>query len=178
MLSSLILALAMQAEQTPPEPVQAVTIPETVIASDAAPVVIPRDTPVHLMVLNEVSTKDHDAGHIFKLRVNKPVMVDGKEVIPVGTAAWGELLEASSSGNVGKGGKLSAKLTYIEFNGQKIAIEGSTDAEGKSGKGENILGFIAMGPLALFAKGNNAKIKAGEKMTAFIAEDVTLIDVE
>ncbi|KWV91817.1 hypothetical protein [Erythrobacter sp. YT30] len=134
---------------------------------------IPRDTPVRLMVLTEVSTKDHQPGHRFRLRVNEPVLVDGREVIPVGAFAWGELLSAEKSGNVGKSGKLSARLLYIEYDGLEIPLDGETQSEGKSGKGETILGVLAAGPLGLFAKGNNAKLKAGEKMTAFIAEDVS-----
>ncbi len=137
---------------------------------------IPRDTPVRLMVLNEVSTKDHEPGHKFKLRVDKPVLVDGKEVIPVGAIAWGELLTAKKSGNVGKSGKLSAKLLYLDLDGREIPIEGETSSDGKSGKGETILGVIGLGVFGLFAKGNNAKLKAGEKITAFIAEDVILDD--
>ncbi|MDJ0642525.1 MAG: hypothetical protein QNJ15_06895 [Erythrobacter sp.] len=137
---------------------------------------IPRDTPVRLMVLNEVSTKDHEPGHKFKLRVDKPVLVEGREVIPVGAIAWGELLTAEKSGNVGKSGKLSAKLLYLDLDGREIPIEGETSSDGKSGKGETILGVIGLGVFGLFAKGNNAKLKAGEKITAFVAEDVMLED--
>ncbi|MXO86273.1 hypothetical protein GRI38_09550 [Altererythrobacter aurantiacus] len=139
-------------------------------------VVVPRDTPVHLMVLNEVSTKDHAAGHKFRLRVDRPIVVDGREVVPVGATAWGEVTDASRSGNVGKSGELAAVLTHIEFGGTHIPLEGQTTADGKSGKGETLLGVLAMGPLGLFAKGNNAKIKAGEKMVAFVAQDTLLSD--
>ncbi|MEL7219605.1 MAG: hypothetical protein AAGK01_14405, partial [Pseudomonadota bacterium] len=135
---------------------------------------IPRDTPVRLMVLNEVSTKEHKVGHKFKLRVDAPVLVDGNEVVPVGAIAWGELLSAEKSGNIGKSGKLSARLLYLDLDGREIPIDGDTEADGKSGKGETILGVLSVGVFGLFAKGNNAKLKAGEKMTAFISEDVFL----
>lgn len=38
----------------------------------AAPIIIPRDTPIHLMTLTEVTTKTDTIGHRFKLRVNPP----------------------------------------------------------------------------------------------------------
>lgn len=201
MFATIALALALQAgAEKPAEPqetgetveviaqevLSAETVPDVTsqTAADNAmepqgdsvahSLVIPRDTPVHLMVINEVSTKDHSAGHRFPLRVDQPVIVDGKEMVPVGTTAWGELTEAEKSGNTGKRGKLSAILTHIDLDGKTIPIEGGTEADGKSGKGETILGVLAMGPLGLFAKGNNAKIKAGEKMTAFVSEDVVL----
>ncbi len=158
------------------QPVDAALPAETTVQTEAAPVILRRDTPVHLMVLNEVSTKEHEPGHRFKLRVNKPLMVDGLEAIPAGALAWGKLTDASKSGNAGKSGTLSAVLTHIEHDGMIIPIEGEASADGKSGKGETLLGVLAMGPLGLFAKGNNAKIKAGEKMVAFIAQDVVIDD--
>ena len=145
------------------------------LAEPATPAIaIPRDTPVRLMVLNEVSTKDHGVGHKFKLRVNEPVVIDGIERIPVGAMAWGEVLDAEKSGNVGKSGKISARLLHIDLDGREIPIDGETQSEGRSGKGEAILGVLSLGVFGLFAKGNNAKLKAGEMMTAFIADDVTV----
>lgn len=199
MISGLALVLALQAatpdtEALVAEPVET-TVAEVTIASGptdgeaiamvepdtaplAAPVTpqidIPRDTPVRLMVLNEVSTKDHEPGHRFRLRVDQPVLVDGLERIPVGATAWGEVLEVKKSGNLGKSGKLSARLLYLDLDGQEILLDGETDSQGKSGKGETILGVLGAGVFGLFAKGNNAKLKAGEKMMAFIAEDVVL----
>lgn len=197
MFATIAMALALQAAEGPGEtPVEAEarvdaevvaqSMPEAEIETVGAieaepappPTVIPRDTPVHLMVLNEVSTKDHEAGHRFRLRVNKPIIVDGEELVPVGATAWGVLTEAEKSGNVGKRGSLSATLSHIEHDGAAIPLEGGTISDGKSGKGETILGVLAMGPLGLFAKGNNAKIKAGEMMTAFVSEDVVLGDAE
>lgn len=169
------MQVVADAEVEAPEDV-AISVEEA--APAAPPLVIPRDTPVRLMVLNEVSTKDHSAGHRFPLRVNEAVVVDGRELIPVGATAWGELTDAEKSGNVGKRGKLEATLSHIDLDGRSIPLEGGTTSDGKSGKGETILGVLAMGPLGLFAKGNNAKIKAGEMMTAFVSEDVVLGDAE
>ena len=201
MISALSLMLLLQAQVEPASPAEArveaanaaadgeVAIEETSAQLPDAPeadpaatqvpqLIIPRDTPVHLMVVNEVSTKDHEPGHRFRLRVDKPVVIDGQEVIAVGTTAWGELTEAKSSGNTGKRGSLAAKLSHVELAGKEIPLEGDTSAEGKSGKGETILGVLALGPLGLFAKGNNSKIKAGERMTGFVAEDFVLEPAE
>ena len=201
MIAALSLMLLFQAQLEPAPPAEAgakaatttvdmnkdivatpAQLPEYLEAAPAAeqvaPLIIPRDTPVHLMVVNEVSTKDHEPGHRFRLRVDKPVVIDGQEVIAVGTTAWGELTEAKSSGNTGKRGSLAAKLSHVELAGKEIPLEGDTSAEGKSGKGETILGVLALGPLGLFAKGNNAKIKAGERMTGFVAEDFVLEPAE
>lgn len=139
-----------------------------------APQVLARDTPVHLMVLNEVTTKTHPAGHRFALRVDQPVMLGERIVIPVGARAWGEVTHADSSGNVGKPGSLNAHLLYVEVDGRQVPITGETTARGKGGGAETVIGVLALGPLGLFAKGNNAKIKAGERMTAFTVGDFAL----
>ncbi len=179
----LAYALVLAAQATlGSEATQDAPVAETIVLPVVEPVtsdglVLPRDTPVHLMVMSEVSTKDHQAGYKFRLRVDQPVMVAGTPMIPAGTIAWGEVVEADRSGNVGKSGSLSARLTHIDYAGQQIPIEGGTTADGKSGKSEAILGVLAMGPLGLFAKGNNAKIKAGERMTAFTTQDTVLADV-
>ena len=164
------------------EPVAVAIKAETETAAPAAIVVAPppsalllrRDTPIHFMVVSEVTTKTHLAGHRFKLRVDKPVMIDGVTVIPVGATAWGEVLMAKKSGNVGKAGSLEAKLLYVESGGLQIPVSGTNAAKGASGGGETALGILALGPLGLFAKGNNAKIKAGELMTGFVEQDTKI----
>jgi hypothetical protein len=148
------------------------------IVEEPERIFLPVDTPLHLMAINEVSTKDHSPGHKFKLRVNKPVLYKGAVVIPIGTIAWGELTSAEKSGNVGKSGKLTAKLLYLELEGKQYAISGDISARGKSGKTATIVGALSLGIGGLFAKGNNAKIKAGELMTAFTAEEIDITNDE
>lgn len=152
---------------------QAAGSPAVTAAAGAVPagIIVRRDTPVHLMVMSEVSTKERGIGYRFKLRVNQPIIVGGAVVIPVGTLAWGEVTSASSSGNVGKSGTLSAKLLHIDLNGTLVPLTGETQAAGKSGSGEAVMAVLALGVFGLFAKGNNAKIKAGELMTGFVAAD-------
>jgi len=153
-------------EAAPAPPDAAAPAPPTVL--------LRRDTPIHFMVVTEVTTKTHLPGHRFKLRVDKPVVVDGIPVLAVGATAWGEVLTARKSGNLGKGGALEAKLLYVESGGVQIPVSGTNSAKGANGGGETALGVLALGPLGLFAKGNNAKIKAGELMTGFVEQDTPL----
>jgi hypothetical protein len=165
-------ALGSEAE-APLVPVLAVT-PADQPEAQRKDIIVPRDTPVHLLVLSEVTTKTHRAGYRFKLRVNEPVKIDGRVVIPVGAIAWGQVTSAEGSGNVGKSGSLEAELLYVDVDGKQIRIDGQTRNEGNSGTAETVMGVLGLGIFGLFAKGNNAKIKAGEKFTAFTLEDVTL----
>lgn len=181
------MAAAWLVSATPAAPADAPTATVVVAAEPmaaepaagaAAPippaVVLRRDTPIHFMVVSEVTTKTHLAGHRFRLRVDRPVVVDGVTIIAVGATAWGEVLAAKKSGNVGKAGSLEAKLLYVESGGIQIPVSGTNSARGAGGGGETALGILALGPLGLFAKGNNAKIKAGELMTGFVEQDTQI----
>lgn len=148
-----------QEEQASTEPVQEL-------------VVLPRDTPVHLMVVNEVSSKESRAGDRFELRVMENVISDDQIVVSEGAKAWGEVASSESSGNIGKSGRLEVSLLYIEAGAIRIPITGHTSDRGKSGTAETVMGVLSLGLLGFFAKGNNAKIKAGEQMTAFTSADV------
>ncbi|MGH6695950.1 hypothetical protein [Sphingopyxis sp.] len=149
-------------------------VPASAVEPAIAPLVLKRDTPVHFMVVSEVTTKTHTQGHRFRLRVDKPVFVDGVLALPVGTIAWGEVLAAKKSGNAGKSGSLEARLLYVDVEGYRVPISGNNEAKGAGGGAETALGIIALGPLGLLAKGNNAKIKAGELMTGFVEQDTAI----
>lgn len=183
-LAAIAVTAAPVAQQTLPAspatgqmPAGSTVTTTAIVSAPVAPagtVLLKRDTPIHLMVMSEVSTKERGIGYRFKLRVNQPVTVGGAIVVPVGTLAWGEVTSATSSGNVGKSGTLSAKLLHVDLNGLFIPLTGETQAAGKNGTGDAVMAVMALGVLGLFAKGNNAKIKAGELMTGFTAEDAQI----
>lgn len=155
------LATALPAQELPPP---------TWSVAPAAPV-LPAGTPVQLMVVNEVSTKVAKAGDRFLLRVNAPVTVDGKIVIPIGATGYGEVLKAAGNGALGHAGTLAARLLYLEVGGRHLRLRGDAAEAGKSGTTANVLGFVMLGwaaPLALLSPGNNAKLKAGQLLTGYL----------
>lgn len=152
--------------------------PTAVIATPAAPTSHPgtlpveQDTLVRLMVLNEVSTRTTKPGERFPLRVDENVVVAGVTVIPVGAKAWGEVLSAEASGVVGKSGKLNAKLLYVEVGADRVPLAGEAKSAGAGGTAETVLGVIGLGPFGLLARGNNAKLKAGDIFNGYFAADM------
>ena len=72
-------------------------------------------------------------------------------------------------------GKMTTKLLYIELDDVKIPLEGEQSAKG-TGSGSAGAAIVFAGIAGLFHRGNNAKIKAGEMLNGFVAEDV-LIDL-
>lgn len=164
-----LVAAPVGAQSIVDEPDPAAVLPS--LASAQVPAIAVRpDTRVRLMVLNEVSTRTTRPGERFVLRVDEDVVVDGATVIPVGSKAWGEVLAASGSGVAGRSGKLSARLLYVEVRGDRVPISGEASSAGNGGTTETVLGVLALGPLGLLARGNNAKLKAGDIFNGYITE--------
>lgn len=141
--------------------------------SASASIVIKQDTPVELMATAEVTTATAKPGTVFKLRVNRAVLIGGKTVIPVGTLAFGEVTAAKDAGGLGKSGKMTARLLRIQLGDAAIPIEGVVETKG-SGAGSAGVAVLATGLMGVFHRGNNAKIKAGEILSGFVSEDVAI----
>lgn len=160
-----VAAVALQnAAPGPPSPIG---------APGTAPVILPRDTPVELMAPSEVTTADAVPGEVFKLRVNKPLIVSGRVVVPVGTPAFGQVVSAVDSGGLGKSGRMTARLVAIRLGATEIPLEGEMSAKG-TGAGSAGVAVLFTGIVGLFHRGNNAKIKAGEILAGYVARDVTI----
>lgn len=180
MLASIIsAAMVAAAGQTTPAAMPTVQpAVETAPVPAAAPPAIatrtiPHDTPVELMATVEVSTANVVAGTRFKLRVNRPIDIDGRTVVPVGAWAYGEVLSADESGSLGKSGRMTARLLYLQLGDVQIPMEGDVSEKGR-GAGSAVGAVLLGGWIGLFHRGNNAKIKAGETVMGFISQDATL----
>lgn len=131
--------------------------------------VIPPGTAVELMVLSEVSTRNAVAGTPVKLRLNKPVVVDGVTILPVGTPAFGVVEASKDSGMALQRGTLGVRLTHLETAGQTIKLDSRVTVKSRGGSADDALKVIMVPLYALFAPANSAKLKAGELLTASIA---------
>ncbi|MDQ0252206.1 hypothetical protein J2W22_004294 [Sphingomonas kyeonggiensis] len=147
--------------------------PAAVVAAPAALLVtLPRDTPVELIATREVSTANAKPGTPIKLQVRSAVLIGGLTVIPAGTPAWGEVVTASDAGGLGKSGKMTARLKHVQLGDVEIPLDGEISSKGRKG---SVAGAVLSGGLmGLFHRGNNAKIKAGEVVSSFVAEEVVL----
>lgn len=176
--ASALVAVSASAQTPTASPVAMPIAPAVTIAPPTAPVSHPgtlpveHDTLVRLMVMNEVSTRTTKPGDRFPLRVDENVVVSGVTVIPVGAKAWGEVLSAEASGIVGKSGKLNAKLLYVELGSERVPLSGEAKSAGNGGTAETVMGVIGLGPFGLLARGNNAKLKAGDIFNGYFASDM------
>lgn len=150
----------------------------SVAAAEAVPAVttmsagrLAKGTVLELMVLNEVSSRTAQPGMRIVLRLNKPLLIDGKLVLAEGTPVFGEVLDTKMSGSAGSRGQLSARLTHIQNGTQRIPVTGDMSALGKGGKSDDALKWVLAPIYAPFAPGNNAKLKAGQIVNGVIEAD-------
>ena len=131
--------------------------------------VVPPGTTVELMILNEVSTRSAAPGTPVKLRLNKPVVIDGVTVLAVGTPAFG-VVEASKDSNIAlQRGVLGVRITHLESGGQIIPLDSAITVKSRGGSADDALKVVLVPIYALFAPANSAKLKAGELLTATVS---------
>lgn len=122
------------------------------------------------MVVRELNSRTAKAGDRFRLRVNSPVTVDGAVVVPIGAAAWGEIVSVSGTSVSGGKGQLSLRLLHLDTKWGPVTLTGTKGAEGASNTGGVILGVLGFGLFGLLNKGGNATFKAGDIIHGYISD--------
>lgn len=127
-------------------------------------------TEIELMVLSEVNTRISAPGSLVRLRLNKPVMVDGKIALPVGTPAFGKVESLVKSGIAGTRGTLSVRMTHLESAGGRIPLaDDLLEYQARGGKHDDAAKLLLAPFYAPFSPANSAKLKAGDLVRARIA---------
>ena len=158
-------------------------------ATWAQRVVIPAGTRLTVRLNEDLSTETMRKGSHFSARVEKPVMVDGRVVVPVGTMAYGKILEVQRNKRIDRP-KIDGTLTSLMIGGREVPIVTEVvGAEGKRGGGlakvgaGTLIGAIAGAPVAGAAvgagvagvmKGSDLVIPAGTIGDIGLTQDVVL----
>jgi hypothetical protein len=171
-----LLFLALLAAQAQPDPPPGEPSRAEAVVESPAPAMARAGTPLRLMVWNEVSTRSAKPGDRFLLVLDSAVSVGGQTIIPRGAKAWGEVVAAKASGMAGRSGKLETKLLHIEVAGREVPIAPASAADvakkGEAGTLQVVLATVALTPWGPFARGNNARLKAGHMIEAVLGADV------
>lgn len=134
-------------------------------------------TEIPLRLEEELTTKGKQlrVGQRFHLTTTEPVMVNGVNVIPVGTPAEGEITDVRNKGMWGKSGHLAARLLYMTVYGRQIRLTGNFDDKGVAGGwGAAAVSAFVFLPAGFFMTGTSAKVPAGTVVKSFLDEDVPL----
>jgi len=170
--SALLLASASVSAQVTfaPAPTAPIAAPETTSA------ILRTGTPVPLRLSEELTTKGKKlrVGQRFHLETSEPVLVQGVNVIPVGSPAVGEITDVRNKGMWGKSGRITARLMYVSVGDRRIRLSGVFDSKGTTGTA-GVVAAVAFVPVAgFFTTGTSATLPLGAGVRGYIDEDVPL----
>jgi hypothetical protein len=132
-------------------------------------------TAVEIEIAEAISSRLRKRGEHFQLRLGEPLVVDGRVLLPAGTAGTGEVIHAAPSTGGGKAGELILTARFLESGGQQIPLRGfRMGAVGKDRSDTALVASIALGPFAQFIHGREIEIPSGARANAKIAQDLFL----
>jgi len=90
------------------------------------------------------SNRNH-AGDSFAASLSRPVVVNGKTIIPAGAHVAGRVVDAKDSGRLHVPARLSVALSSVEVDGKSYDIDTNTIGESGENHNKRNLGFIGGG---------------------------------
>jgi hypothetical protein len=173
-LSFLLAGAALQAGAAIlPPPGQSPTLDAAASAPLHAPLpVIPALTVVDLEITMPINSKTAQIGTLFNIRLIRPILVNGVEVVPMGTTGIGEIVHAAKARAGGKPGELILAARYLDFAGARLPLRSLK--LGGNGDDRTGLAFavgVAAGVAAYLVTGGEIDIPAGSAGVAKTAAD-------
>jgi hypothetical protein len=106
---------------------------------------VPAGTALTVRLSQELSSKGSKAGDSFTATLAQAVVVDGKTLVPEGTAVSGKVTEAVPQGRFKGEAVLHLTLDSITLNGHQQPIQTSSFTEAAKGKGTRTAEMIGGG---------------------------------
>jgi hypothetical protein len=124
------------------------------------------NTPLHLKVLQTLSSTSTHLGDKVQLEVVDDVIVDGLLVIGKGAAATGSVTEVSPKKRMGHGGVVGVSVSSVRLsNNAEAAARGYHEAKGSDSNAASVLPMVS---------GKDVALAQGTEFTASIDGDVKL----
>ncbi len=136
----------------------------------AAPV-LPAGSQIALVTSEELSSKRHRKGDLVTLSVSEDVILDGVTVIPRATPVIAQISQAEKKGLMGRGGKLTARVLYLELPSGPVRLSGEVGVAGKSHTGAATAATAVVSGFAFVISGKSAVIPEGTELVAFLDRD-------
>lgn len=167
--AAFLAAVAGQVQQENP------AAPPSVQPASAAAPRIAAATIIDIEIMEALSSKTAKMDATFPIRVAVPVVVDGRELIPAGTAGMGQVIHAAKSGGGGKAGELLLAARYLDVNGVRVPLRRFRMGASGAQKADEAfaVGFVV--PFGqLLVKGKEIEFQAGARAHAVVAADTDL----
>jgi hypothetical protein len=178
-------ALSLAWAQEPPKPPETQTTKptETRRAPEAASQVsnpapaaptsplLREGTAVKLRLLHTLNSKTAVLGDPLNFSVAEDVVVDGINVVKVGSPAIGRVRQAKPARTMGRGAELGLEMQYMKAGQIRVPLRGSQAREGESKTGETVALTVMFGLSGLVKHGSEIEVKEGSLFTAYVDQD-------
>jgi hypothetical protein len=170
--------------QDDPSPVPQPSEPASELPAADAPcacTTIPALTPVSIEIGALLGSKISKSGDTFPIRLAAPLIVDGRETVPAGTAGMGEVVHAKKGSGSGAPGELVLAARYLDVGDRQLRLRSlrfaavgrsaakAADAIALGGAASGlpigILGFMITGGEAVVQQGTIAEAKTAAAFT-------------
>jgi hypothetical protein len=150
-------------------PTLCLMIPLIIHADEPVPtVMLAANSLVPLRMLETISSDTAQRGQRFRLEVTDDINVDSVVVIPAGSIAYGEVIDAAKARMLGKPGELSVSARFVTVGDRQIRLRASFGNSGKS----NMATALLFNP---FVHGRQMVIPADTELVAKLAVDEKFI---
>ena len=66
---------------------------------------------------------------------------------------------------------MATRLLYLDLGGRHVALSGEYKSAGQGAGAQAVLVTVLVSPVGIFARGNNAKLKAGQIIEGRLVDD-------
>jgi len=105
-------------------------------AAAPKPITIPNGTVLNVLLSEAIDVDAAQAGHTFKSLLDDPVMLNGKVVIPRGSAVVLQAAKVEQAGKMKGADKITLKANSLAFGGKKYEIVTTAVEQKGSGEGK------------------------------------------
>ncbi len=159
---------------TTPSPAVAPVPPRTGVTSPSEKLVVMQGTPVRLAFDADVGSKTASVGDKIPLTLAEDIVVDGVVLVKKGTPASGMILQVDKTGVGGQPGDLTVRADSLDISGNSVRLRGTVYLEGEAKPPNAEVLIPVVGSAFIFKHGQDAEIKRGAMMTAFVYGDTSL----
>jgi len=124
-----VSALEFTPRKTPPA-----VAPDPAVAPK--PITIPNGTVLNVLLSEAIDVDAAQAGHTFKSLLDDPVMMNGKVIIPRGSAVVLQAAKVEQAGKMKGADKITLKANSLSFGGRKYEIVTTAVEQKGSGEGK------------------------------------------
>ena len=147
---------------------------ESSATTDPGTALLREGTSVKLKLLHTLNSKTVTPGDPLNFSLAEDVVVEGKTLVKVGTAAIGRVRQAKPARTLGRGAQLTLEVEYLKAGPIRIPLRGSQAREGEGKKGETAALVVAFGLSGLIKHGSEIEVKEGSVFPAFVDEDTNV----